>query len=244
VNETALKEQPGRALEFRPQGRLAQSFQEVFTVAARVRSNRQAATDSAFFRGHVKQLLKQQAEDARAAGYSAEDVRLAVYAYIAFLDESVLNFGRAKFPDWAGRPLQEEVFGTARAGQTFFEHLQEVLARPDTESVADLLEVSLLCLLLGFRGRYGADQSGELQAWASQIFEKIQRVRGAYGPLAPHGLPPTGETPRALHDPWMKRSAWLVAGVAGFALVLFLLYSWLLGGVIDGVTSSARPIIG
>jgi len=227
---------------FGTHGRLAQSFQEVFTVATRVRSNRQAGTDPAFFRGHIKQLLKQQAEDARAGGYSAEDVRLAVYAYIAFLDESVLNFGRAKFPDWAGQPLQEEIFGTARAGQTFFEHLQEVLARPDSESVADLLEVYLLCLLLGFRGRYGAGQGGELQAWSSQAYEKIQRVHGEAGPFAQHGLPPVGETPPALRDPRMRRLTLMVAGIAGFALVLFLLYTLVLGADIREVTSAASSI--
>lgn len=244
MNETSPAGSLETAERVRPVGRLAQSFQEVFTVATRVRAQRQPRTDPAMFRAHVKQLLRQQAEDARAAGYAAEDVRLAVYAYIAFLDETILNFGRANFPDWAGQPLQEEIFGTARAGQTFFEHLREILSRPDSPPVADLVEVYLLCLLLGFRGRYGAGEGGELQAWTSQATDKLRRVRGESTRFAPHGTPPPDEDAPRLHDPWMRRLTWIAAGVAGFTLALYLLYAWVLGGDVGEATSLARSIAG
>ncbi|MGH7505688.1 MAG: DotU family type IV/VI secretion system protein, partial [Longimicrobiales bacterium] len=72
-------------------GELALALQEAFTVAVRLRTNRQVAANADAFRAHVKQLLGAADRQARGAGYDADLVRLAVYAYIAFLDESVLN---------------------------------------------------------------------------------------------------------------------------------------------------------
>ena len=51
------------------------------------------------------------------AGYSAEDVKLAGFALVAFLDESVLASGNPVFADWPAKPLQEELFGTHVAGR-------------------------------------------------------------------------------------------------------------------------------
>jgi len=94
--------------------------------------------------------------EAREAGYDRDVVRLAVYAFVAFLDESVLNSPQDMFSEWPRRPLQEEVFGDHRAGETFFQNMRDLLSRPDSRALADVLEVYLLCLLLGYRGRYGS----------------------------------------------------------------------------------------
>src|SRR5690606_17285143 len=92
-------------------GELALALQEAFTVAVRLRTNRQVAANAQSFRAHVKQLLDGAHRHAAHAGYNPELIRLAIYAYIAFLDESVLNSGQAMFAEWPRQPLQEEVFG-------------------------------------------------------------------------------------------------------------------------------------
>ncbi|HEX9109505.1 MAG TPA: DotU family type IV/VI secretion system protein [Longimicrobiales bacterium] len=214
-------------------GELALVLQEAFTVAARLRSSRQAAPDAASFRQRVKQLLTAADEQARRAGYSAEYVRLAVYAYIAFLDESVLNCGLPIFAEWPRQPLQEEVFGEHMAGETFFRHLDELLRRQDSPDLADVLEVFLLCLLLGFKGKFSAGGQGTLHALAAACQEKILRIRGGRTELSPAWRPPADAiaVPR---DPWVKRLAWAAVGMVALALVLFIVYKLMLhGGLSD-----------
>lgn len=234
-----------RAMDARePQGVLAKNFQEALTVAVRVRAGRQSVPSEAQFRDHVKRLLKSQADTARGEGYGRDDVRLAVYACIAILDENIHNFGRTQFPDWPGKPLQEEVFGSARAGEVFFDHLKEIVSRPDSTDAADLAEVYLLCLLLGYRGKYMDDASDERQAWMSKATRKIDRVRGGSGPLSPRGALPRNETAPRLHDPALKRFVAAAAGAVGFAVVLFLLFTLLLGMGASGVGDAASRIVG
>jgi type VI secretion system protein ImpK len=208
----------------RPAGRLARSFQDAYTVTVRLRTNRQVASDARAFRQHVKQLLFAADSDSRAAGYDPESVRQAVYALVAFLDESVLSSAQAMFDDWARQPLQEEVFGDHRAGEVFFERLDTLLAQQDSHEVADLLEVYLLCLLLGFRGRYGSGRSGELRSLASAAREKIARIRGDAGDLAPRWEPPADEEVPRLVDPWMRRLALAAIAAFGLAALLYVVY--------------------
>ena len=59
-------------------------------------------------------------QDALRRGYGQEDVRVAVFAVVAFLDESILNSQNPMFADWPRRPLQLELFGVQIAGEIFF----------------------------------------------------------------------------------------------------------------------------
>jgi type VI secretion system protein ImpK len=212
-----LQEQPVR------RGELAMALQEAFTVAVRLRAGRQVGADGASFRAHIKQVLAAADQAARAVGYDGDTVKQAVYAYIALLDESVLGSAQPMFADWARQPLQEEVFGEHMAGENFFRALQELLGRQDSEALADLLEVYLFCLLLGFHGRYGSDSAG-LLAIGNTVRSRIQRIRGAAPPLAPDWHPPVAEAVVAHRDLAARRWALAAAVSAGLALTLYLLY--------------------
>src|SRR3979411_1329794 len=83
-------------------------FQELLTVGERLRSNRQQVADAASFRAQIWAAAKQADEDARRRSYSADDIELATFAVIAFLDESILNLRLPVFADWPRQPLQEE----------------------------------------------------------------------------------------------------------------------------------------
>lgn len=226
----------------RRRGELALALQEAFTVAVRVRTNRQVAANAQAFRAHVKQLLEGAHRYAAHAGYDPDLVRLAIYAYIAFLDESVLNSSQPMFAEWPQQPLQEEVFGDHIAGENFFRHLGDLLGRQDSEDVADALEVYQLCMLLGFRGRYAADPGG-LQSAQRAVQDKLRRIRGDLGPLAPMaGLPP-GETVQAQRDPWIRRLA-IAAGVAlAIAIVLYVLFRLNLGAGVGGLETLTGQLI-
>ena len=200
-------------------GRLAQILQELLTATARLRGDRQPVPDAAAFRSQLLELVRRADEDAQRAGYATADARLAIFAAVAFLDESALNSRQPALADWARRPLQEELFGGHMGGEWFFQHVDQLLARPDSPALADLLEVHHLCLLLGFRGRYGADDRGALHAAASRLGERVSRIRGAPGDLTPAWRPPNDSV--VGRDPWIRR---LVLGLA--ASVVLALALW------------------
>ncbi|MEO7986128.1 MAG: DotU family type IV/VI secretion system protein [Gemmatimonadales bacterium] len=196
-------------------GQLGLALQEVLTATVRLRGNRQVAADAESFRNHVKQLLSTAEQEGRHIGYASDDIALALYAAVTFLDESVLNSSQAMFSDWPSRPLQEEIFGGHMGGEIFFQHVKQLLTRQDSEDLADVLEVFLLCLMLGFRGRYSGADQGEMHALRSQIQEKIGRIRGEYGELAPSWALPSHERQPATRDPWLR---WM--GVAAILAIL------------------------
>ena len=213
---------------------LAVAFQEILTVSGRLRTGRHAVSDAANFRYNILEGLKAADQQARAQGYNSEDIKLAVFAVVAFVDESVLNARDPTFADWPRRPLQEELFGHHVAGEVFFTNLRDLLGRSDSNDLADLLETYHLCLLLGFAGRYSLGGRGELKAIIDATADKIRRIRGGNGELAPAWRLPA-EAPRAAGaDPWVKRLT--IAACACFVLTvaLFLIFKLVLG---SGVTS-------
>ncbi|MGO4880119.1 MAG: DotU family type IV/VI secretion system protein [Bryobacteraceae bacterium] len=208
---------------------LALIFQELFTAIERLRSNRQEVSDSDSFRHHIREAVKTAAQEANSrAGYSTEDIRKATLAVVGFLDETILNLQSPLFANWPRQPLQEELFGTHMAGEVFFQNLQELLGRNDSEDLADVLEVHYLCLLLGYGGRYSLGNRGELQSIMSATARKIQRIRGDFAGLSP-GWQPPAEQVKIARDPWARR--FLYAAVACFVLaaVLFVVYKLVLG---------------
>ena len=153
-------------------------FQELFTAIVRLRANRQEVNDAEVFRGQVKQAIRTAAQNAKAKAYTDEDINLGIFALAAFLDESILNLRKPVFHEWVRKPLQEELFGRHMAGELFFENLQKLLGRRDSEELADLLEVYYLCVLLGYLGKYSIASKGDLRALMGQTEDKIKRIRG------------------------------------------------------------------
>jgi type VI secretion system protein ImpK len=220
---------------------LAWVFQEVFTVIERMRSNRQPVTDANVFRHQVREAIKMADQEARKRGYDAEEIKLAIFAVIAFLDESILNLRLPVFADWPRQPMQEEYFGHHVAGEIFFQHLQKLLTMNDSQSLADLLEMFQLCLLLGFMGRYSMGNRGELQPILQATADKIHRIRRTNLAFSPNGmLPPAGASAPTGNDPWVKRFATIAAVCLVLTAGLFGTYYYLLSNGISSLSSLAR----
>jgi len=215
---------------------LALCFQEVLTAIVRIRFQRQQVQDAESFRGQMRRSLQAAMQEGRGLGYSSETVQMAVFAAVAFMDESVLNLQSPAFAEWARRPLQEELFGGHLAGETFFRNLSLLLGQQDSAEVADALEVHCLCLQMGYRGRYALGDTGELHQLLRQALAKIQRVRGTahLGPLAA----PAEVKPAKTRDAWSR--ALLVTTCALTVLTLVALggYELLLGSGISQVQSA------
>jgi type VI secretion system protein ImpK len=204
-------------------GQLALLLQELLTATVRLRANpEESPADAEPFRAQVRRLITAANSEARRIGYGEHDVGYALYAVVAFLDETVLTLGRPVFRSWQGKPLQEEVFGINVGGDVFFQYVEALLAREDSEDLADVLEVFQLCLLLGFRGRYGAAQAEVLHTWTARIRDRITRIRGAPSPMAPHWAPPANElAPRRSGDPVQRRLLALLVALVVFTGALF-----------------------
>jgi type VI secretion system protein ImpK len=219
---------------------LALVFQELITVIERMRSNRQPVSDAVGFRQQVREALKGADQEARRRGYTAEDIQLAIFAVVAFLDETILNLRWTAFADWPRQPMQEELFGHHIAGEVFFQNLQTLLGRNDSHEVADLLEVYQTCLLLGFAGRYSIGGRAELRAIIEATALKIRRIRGTGPELSPRWALPSETFSFATVDVWVKRMLIGSGALAALAILLFIIYKV----VLSGGVSSLRDLTG
>jgi type VI secretion system protein ImpK len=222
----APQQQPGN----RRRDNLAIVFQNLLTVIVRLRANRQVINDAQAFRAQMQNALRAAEKEGIGKLYPPEDVRLATFAIVAFLDESILNSANPAFSDWARMPLQEEMFGHHRAGEIFFENIERLLSRADSHGVADLLEVYSLCVLLGYKGKYGLNDQDSVRPVLDAIAEKIRRIRGPLPGLSPAWAIPEGTIKASEADPWIRRLA--IGALAGvfIALLFFVLFKILLGG--------------
>ncbi len=220
---------------------MALAFQEVFTAVMRLRSGKQQIPNAEAFRAGLKQAIAAAQQDAMGQGFTPESVQLAAFAVTAFLDESVLNSRNPVFADWPRLPLQEELFGGHLAGETFFNNIQRVLSKPDSTETADLLEVYLLCLELGYRGRYGAGGVSELRPIMDAVQDKIRRVRGSTGDLSPRWAVPGDVVRPPESDPWVRRLAITAIASVGVAILLFIAYKFgLISGASDLITIATQ----
>ena len=197
----------------------------------------QRIPDARAFRANIRNMIGTAVTNVRAMGYSDNAGRMALYAIIAFLDETVLNSQDPAFADWARQPLQEEMFGGHVAGEAFFNNLNGLLSAPESMEVADSLELHAVLLLLGYRGRYALSNSGDLQGVLNRIRDKIIRIRG---PLVLARLTEAPEVKfAARRDKWLT-SLWLAAGtLAALIIVLFIIYTLTLGSGLSAIHTAS-----
>lgn len=129
--------------------------------------------------------------EASARGIDEHTIRLASFALVAFADETIAESGWIDRTQWPF--LQYEYFKTRRAGELFFDHLQQIQGRGYDYTIwkqsakADLLEVYYLCLLLGFRGAWAFNAPARVQLDLEQIQRHVRARR--VGPFAPNVAP-------------------------------------------------------
>lgn len=235
----ATSVQPAPQPSNRRRDNLALVFQNLLTVIVRLRANRQTVSDARAFRAQMQDALRGAEKEAIKKLYPPEDARLATFAIVAFLDETVLTSNNPAFSEWSGRPLQDEMFGHHRAGEVFFEHVERLLSRADSHGTADLLEIYSLCVLLGYRGKYGLTDQDSVRPVLDAMAEKIRRIRGAIPGLSPAWAIPEGAIQTARGDVWIRRLTIGALAAVGIGLLLFLLFTLLLGGDVSRVRSLA-----
>ncbi len=214
---------------------LALLYQNILTSVVRIQSGRQPLTEMEVFRKRMKAALAEVEREAGLAGYRSAEIKEAEFAVVAFLDETILSSREPAADDWRKRPLNTELFGQAVAGDVFFERLLEIERRPDSVRLADVLEVYLLCLLLGFEGRFAPPLRGEAYRIMDRIRHRVETIRGSDYRLSPP-MDFAAKSPAAV----VKATGmwrWWVGGMIGVTVLLFLLYYWSLAWRTDRLES-------
>jgi type VI secretion system protein ImpK len=217
---------------------LALLYQGILTGIVRIQAGRQSLADVETFRRRMKAALQDVAKEATAAGYDLTEIRDAEFAVVAFLDEAILSSKEPKAEEWRKRPLNIELFGQAIAGDVFFDKLADIERRRDSLHLADLLEVYLLCLLLGFEGRFAPPLKSEAHRIIERLRGRIESTRSITYRISPV-LDLAPERPRVSGGrPWLL---W-VAGTLAAAILLFLFYKLQLSWTVDHIDSGVLDL--
>ncbi len=152
--------------------------------------------------------------------FSSKITQVAKFALAAFVDETVLSSNFNLKDEWEKNPLQLEYFGESLAGNKFFEKLAAMNKQVDV--TADAVEIYYVCMLLGFKGRYGVYEKEKLLTIMQETANALVRA-GKIRPveLSPHWLAndqPEPPKPRKMPT-WAKISA---LGGLGFAFIIYL----------------------
>lgn len=193
----------------------------------------QELPDASALRARALELKSRFERESGELGFAAADVEDAVFAMVAFLDQTVLNSKGPARDAWIGRPLQLELYGRQLAGEEFFERLDKL--RHERETRIEALEVYCCCLAFGFAGRYLLNP-GKLGPLLEEVQRDVAAARGGgFSPLAPNA---GRRRERAAEEragmPW-----WLPPAVFVPAVILTWLLVWGIARLGAGGAASA-----
>lgn len=173
-------------------------------------------------------------------GFSPGQWRDSLFPVCALIDELLMCSEWKEKEEWQKCQLQLACFGTANAGQEFYQRLAE-LERESPESSNAVREVYAFCLAMGFKGKYyGPQDAGRLRDIRNST---LRSVTGDMGPDIPgmHGTLFPGAYP--LETNYSKKKLWnrkfnalnilmFLLPIAVFT-AMFIFYRNILGAMVD-----------
>jgi type VI secretion system protein ImpK len=189
----------------------------IFDLVLRLKAGIVAPSNE--LRPKVASLLDDFVRRAERYKFNHKIVSVAKFALASFIDETMLTNNFPLRSEWERNPLQLEYFGEQLAGNKFFEKLESMLQQP--EVTQDAIEIYYLCMLLGFKGRYGVYEQEKLLAImqsTANVLVKVGKMKSVE--LSPHWL--VSDQPK----PPEKRGLPLWAKIGAFAAVgmAFIIY--------------------
>jgi len=196
---------------------LTELSNEIFLFVLGLRDRADLVDFEVLHKGALR-LFDDFEQKARTLRADPDDVADARFALAACVDEAVLRSSWPGKERWADYPLQLQFFDTYLAGEGFFERLDDLRAKENTST--EVLEVYLLCLVLGFKGKYGIEGAEQLKALVRVLRDELERSRSEKpGELSPHWAVMDG--PASTTD---KLPRWLIYTCATVIIVCVLIY--------------------
>lgn len=195
------------------------------------------------FRTRVTGLIDEARSGARSLSASDVDFDSALFAVVAWIDETVMCSHWPGAEQWKRATLQMQLFRSSRAGVEFYSRL-EALA-PNQRAVR---EVYYMALAWGFRGRFSAvddepaiDLLKQQQLLALLDNDARRGIEGAER-LFPAAYPVATVMPPEKPRRWMLGSLpmALVAGPPAIVLILYLSFSLILGANVRQILAAIR----
>ncbi len=190
----------------------------VFDLILRLKAGIVAPSNE--LRPQIAAMLMDFEKRAERYRFNHKIIQVAKFALASFVDETVLTNNFPLRDEWEKYPLQLEYFGEQLAGNKFFEKLTAMIKQ--IEQTADAVEIYYVCMLLGFKGRYGVYEQEKLLAIMQGTANSLVKA----GKIKPIELSPNWlandqpKPPEARGMPvWAKISAF---GGLGLALIVYL----------------------
>ncbi len=156
--------------------RVVESGAEPSSPEAAAGDEREGEIAPSGIRRRLLRLLKRQALEVGAARGSAaaELYGQAQYVMAALADETLLNLDRKGSEQWRSHLLESELFQTHRAGEEIFSRIDQLLLDRDPLQ-AELAQLYLLALGLGFQGRFRGAEPGaqSLSHYRQRLLELV-----------------------------------------------------------------------
>ena len=143
----------------------------------RIRNSNTEPEPTDILRVTLEAGVQQFDQQCRALALTPANRQVARYLLCTALDEAILTTRWGTDSDWSNRSLlsafHQETFG----GEKFFLLLTRL--SQDTARHIDILELMLVCLSLGFEGRYRLQMRGhiELERIRTRLHSELQRYR-------------------------------------------------------------------
>jgi type VI secretion system protein ImpK len=193
------------------------------------------------FRQEVMTSLQKIETDAPDNGIDREDAQDAIYALCLFLDGEVASSEWTGKMQWANEPLNIVKLQDPEGGVNFFRKLDEMGERRRA-----VKEIFLVCLAMGFRGKYADLEPTQQAAKLGEIRQRILRTihptpLDSMDELFPEGYDPAEPLVDDVPPPprwWIATSLSLV----GVALVVYVILLWAAGGLGDGPAKKLEAV--
>lgn len=218
--------------------------------------------DAGALRTRLNGMLEEFRQGGAAVGIPGEAIEQARYGLIAMIDEMIMTSAWPIKGEWLGKPLQMEHYGNFAAGEEFYTRLATLRADTASPGSLEAIEIYLLCLCLGFRGKHGTVAGIEVVAQLQK--ELLALLDSAARPASPQQTVAVSARDEALgrsrrkSDPSDLSPAWRAPDTAGPAtkqlplrpvlvaclVTVFLFYLLLVGlltGSVGGVLDLASP---
>jgi type VI secretion system protein ImpK len=190
------------------------------------------------FRQEVLASLQKIETEAPEFGIDREDAQDAVYALSLFLDEDVATSEWTGKLQWANEPLYAVKLQDPEGGINFFRKLDEMGDRRRA-----VKEIFLVCLAMGFRGKYAELEPSQQ---AAKLGEIRQRVLRSIHPTPLDNVeelfPEAYEPAEPLIDDVPPPPKWWITASFSLVAVVIIIYAVLLWAASNAPDEPARKL--